>query len=431
MNRDTPKMSEKRRYSVIEKIGSGGMAEVFKGKIITIKGYERLVALKRIHPSLLTQSLFKQMFLDEARLALNLVHGNIVQVFDLEESSNTYFMVMEYVEGINLKHAQELLCNEGSRWRVEEAVYVIMQICKALHYAHTLKGQDGQQFGVVHRDVSPPNILLSVHGEVKLTDFGLAKARDHLEETDPGIVKGKFSYLSPEAARGEEVDQRADLFACGATLWELLSGVRLFDGETDYETLKLVRKADIPPLADYSDEIPSKLEEICRSALMSDPKSRIQDAMTLGRSLSEFLYSHEAQINQFTFALKVNELLRIKQELEDRARENKKSESGLEENGEVTTTDQSTGLHEDAPTQGEGEERRIIEEIEETSRIDPSGNESIFSVYDKVSESTSSYRSSESGSRKMSPSPYALMITLTVLGLMAISGGLLFYLLIH
>ena len=174
------------------------------------------------------------MFLDEARLSMKLTHANIVQVFDVGRADGTYFIVMEYVNGHNLRQLLQRMVETSYDLPIHYAAYIIMEVCKGLAHAHDQLDSQGEPMGIVHRDVSPPNILLSKSGEVKITDFGLAKAVTQLEITDPGIVKGKYSYLSPEAADGKEVDHRADLFAVGILLWETLCKRRLFQGKTDF-----------------------------------------------------------------------------------------------------------------------------------------------------------------------------------------------------
>ncbi|MGM0559236.1 MAG: serine/threonine protein kinase, partial [Myxococcota bacterium] len=238
------------------------MAEVFKANSTSIQGYQKLVAIKRILPDLTKNERFVRMFLDEAKVSLHLNHTNIVQVFDLGMADGTYFIVMEFIDGTNLKKIIQGLGERRQRLSVEQATYIGLEVCKGLAHAHQKKDQEGNALSIVHRDISPPNVLMSREGEVKITDFGLAKAKSQAEITDPGVVKGKFGYLSPEAASGEDVDPRTDIFAVGILLWEMLAGRRLFLGDSDYDTLKLVRDAEIPPLKKYGRTIPPALEKI-------------------------------------------------------------------------------------------------------------------------------------------------------------------------
>src|SRR5205823_1076371 len=263
------------------------MAEVFRGVAESMEGFKKSVAIKRILPNLTKNQKFVQMFLDEARLSLFLQHANIVQVFDISKTpDNAYFLVMEFVDGCNLKALIERQKQKGKRTDVGQSVYVMIECCKALQYAHSLEHPEtNEPIGIVHRDISPPNILLSKNGEVKLVDFGLAKATSQIESTDPGVVKGKFSYLSPEAASGMEVDHRADVFAVGIILWELFTGRRLFYGDTDYQTVELVRQARVPSIAALNPEIEGELEAVVRKSLARDVNDRYQDAGDLSDAL--------------------------------------------------------------------------------------------------------------------------------------------------
>jgi serine/threonine-protein kinase len=286
------------RYTITERLDQGGMAEVFRGVAESLQGFKKSVAIKRILPSLTKNQKFVSMFLDEARLSLFLQHANIVQVFDISKTpDNAYFLVMEYVDGCNLKALIERQKQRGKRTEIAHAIYLMIECCKALNYAHALDHPEtGEELKIVHRDISPPNILLSKNGEVKLVDFGLAKANSQIESTDPGVVKGKFSYLSPEAASGVDVDHRADIFAVGIILWEMFTGRRLFYGDTDYQTVELVRQARVPSIAAINPEIEPELEAIVRKALARDPDERYMSAADLGDALSQYLFSRRMKV---------------------------------------------------------------------------------------------------------------------------------------
>jgi len=250
------------RYRVIEKIAAGGMAEVYRAESAGLEGFKKTVAIKRVLPHLSQKKEFIGMFLDEARLSASLSHSNVVQVFDIGVGDETYFIVMEYVDGANLKSIIENRKLSGRPISVEAACLITLRICEGLSYAHEARDALGQPLGIVHRDVSPPNVLLTPHGEVKVVDFGLAKANSQLESSEPGIIKGKFSYLSPEAALGETVDHRTDIFATGIILWEMITGQRLFLGDTDLATVRQVQSAKVPPLGQYAPEVPPALEHV-------------------------------------------------------------------------------------------------------------------------------------------------------------------------
>ncbi len=266
------------------------MAEVFRAESIGLQGFRKQVAIKRVLAHLASKESFIKMFLDEARLSARLSHSNCVQVFDIGVGDGTYFIVMEFVDGANLRGIIETLKNANRPFPVEESIYIAIELCKGLQYAHGLYDENGNPLNIVHRDMSPPNVLVTKHGEVKIVDFGLAKANTQLERSEPGIIKGKFSYLAPEAAKGQEVDARADVFAIGIMLWELLAARRLFLGKTDLETVQLVQRALIPPITRIRNDVPPELEPIIAKALAADPNQRYQTARDLGADLNAFLY---------------------------------------------------------------------------------------------------------------------------------------------
>jgi serine/threonine protein kinase len=301
------------RYRITERVAAGGMAEVFRGVAESMRGFKKNIAIKRILPSLTKNKKFVAMFLDEARLSLALQHANIVQVFDIGHTDDTYFIVMEYVDGVDLKALLEWRRRINRRVPIAHSLYIALEMCKGLAYAHELVNPEtNAPFGIVHRDISPPNVLISKQGEVKVVDFGLAKATSQVEITDPGVVKGKMSYLSPEAARGEEVDHRADIFAVGILLYEFLTGKRLFYGETDYQTVELVRNAKIPPIKPQNPQVEPELEDIVRKALAKRKEDRYQNATDIQDAIAQYAYSRGLKV----IARDIAELVR--QCLEDR-----------------------------------------------------------------------------------------------------------------
>jgi serine/threonine-protein kinase len=284
------------RYKIVERIDSGGMAEVFKGRARAIHGIEKLVAIKRILPHLARNRKFVAMFLDEARLAVYLNHANIVQVFDIARSDGDYFIVMEFVEGANLRTLLEVARSTGRPFPLEKAIYIAAEVCRGLAYAHDRSDFSGRPLKIVHRDVSPPNVLLSYEGEVKLVDFGLAKAASQIEESDPDILKGKLGYMSPEQAWGHDVDHRADVFAAGILLWEMLANRRLFRGESDLQTLEMVRRAEVPPPSTHNDRVTPDLESAVMRALAQDPAQRYADARQFADELWRFLFANGLKV---------------------------------------------------------------------------------------------------------------------------------------
>ncbi len=312
-------MPDHQKYRITERIDSGGMAEVFRGVAESLQGFKKNIAIKRILPNLCKNKKFISMFLDEARLSLHLQHTNIVGVFDIGVSpdavgDNTYFIVMEYVDGIHLKGLVESYRRQNRRLSVAQTLYVLMEVCRGLAYAHDLVDpDDNRPLNIVHRDISPPNILISKMGEVKLVDFGLAKANSQLESTDPGVVKGKFSYLSPEAACGKEVDRRADIFAVGILLYELLTGRRLFYGENDYQTVELVRQARVPSISQQNPEVEPELEAVVRKALARDLDQRFQTAGELQDAIAQYLFSRGLKVTNRDIAAIVRDCVAEKQ----------------------------------------------------------------------------------------------------------------------
>lgn len=294
--------AQQQRYRVIERIAAGGMAEVFRAESAGLEGFKKKVAIKRVLPHLAGKTEFIGMFLDEARLSAHLGHSNCVQVFDIGQGDDTYFIVMEMVEGADLKG---VIAHHRERHQVipaEEAVLICVRICEGLAYAHELRDDRGNHLHIVHRDMSPPNVLMTQHGEVKIADFGLAKANSQLEESQPGIIKGKFGYLSPEAAQGKPVDHRTDIFAVGIILWEMLAGRRLFQGNTDLETVKQVQRADVPDMLQFNPNVPPSVLAVMKKALAGDPNERYQSARALGDDLNQVLFNLPRAVSSFDLA---------------------------------------------------------------------------------------------------------------------------------
>ena len=290
------------RYNLIERLEAGGMAEVFLAEATSVQGFKKRVAIKRVLPHLASHTNFIGMFLDEARLGARLTHANIVSVFDIGKSDNSFFIVMEFVDGTNLKKIMETLRLKRQPFPLKDVIYIAMEACRGLSYAHELVDDDGNLVELVHRDVSPPNILISKRGEVKVTDFGLAKARTQLERTDPGVVKGKFSYLSPEVANGQSIDARADIFALGVCVWEMLSGRRLFLGDTDYDTVQAVSNADIPSLVGDHPEVDPQFEAMLMKSLARKPDDRFHTAREFGDALASYLFHHQMKVTSYDIA---------------------------------------------------------------------------------------------------------------------------------
>jgi len=279
------------KYLLLERVNVGGMAEVFKAKAFGVEGFERLVAVKRILPSIAEDQEFITMFIDEAKIAVQLTHANVAQIFDLGKVADSYFIAMEFVRGKDLRAIFDRVRKRGGTVPVPMACYTIMKVCEGLDYAHNKKDSAGRDLHLVHRDVSPQNVLLSYDGEIKLIDFGIAKAANKAGKTQAGILKGKFGYMSPEQVRGLPLDRRSDVFSVGIVLYELLTGERLFVGESDFSTLEKVRNVEIMPPSTYNRKIPEELEQIVLKALAKDVDDRYQTAMDLHDDLQSFMYT--------------------------------------------------------------------------------------------------------------------------------------------
>ncbi|HVY40483.1 MAG TPA: serine/threonine-protein kinase, partial [Polyangia bacterium] len=279
------------KYYLLERINVGGMAEVFKAKTFGVEGFERLLAVKRILPNIAEDEEFISMFIDEAKIAVQLQHANIAQIFDLGKVDGSFFIALEYVHGRDLRSIFDRMRSRGDSLPVSMACYVMMQVCEGLDYAHNKRDAQGRQLHLIHRDISPQNVLIGYEGEVKLIDFGIAKAAGKASTTQAGILKGKFGYMSPEQVRGLPIDKRSDIFAVGIVLYELLTGERLFVGETDFSTLEKVRNVEIVPPSSYNKKIPPELERLILKALARDPEDRYSNAIDLHDDLQSFLYS--------------------------------------------------------------------------------------------------------------------------------------------
>ena len=284
------------RYKLLEKMAVGGMAEIFKAKSHGAHGFEKTLVVKRILPQLAEDPGFVDMFIDEAKVTVRINHPKVVQVLDFGEVDGQYFIAMEYVEGVDGLALLRRCVQQGFRPTTHIAVHIVGEVLDALHYAHTLKDEDGGQLDIVHRDISPSNIFISNQGEVKLGDFGIARASIRTAGTDTRNLKGKYGYLSPEVVTGGKVDQRSDIFSAGVVLAELLMVRRLFVAKSELEVLLQVRDARLDRLERFGKHIPSDLKQILESALARDRNMRYQDAGSFRDALHRYLYDHRRMI---------------------------------------------------------------------------------------------------------------------------------------
>ena len=274
------------RYVVQRKLAEGGMAEIFLCTMVGPGGFEKEVVLKVVKAFLANDSAFVKMFTDEARHASRLNHVNVVQLLDFGQHQNQHYIAMEYVRGGTLSELRKRCAAAGVKFPPTLAADICARVARGLHHAHSLSDR-GRLVGLVHRDVTPQNILLAFDGAVKLTDFGIAKA--NTSATAPGMLKGKYAYMAPEQARGEEVDPRTDVFALGITLWELLTGARLFEGSSDIMVLRAVQESVIAPPSRLNPDVSPALSAIVLKALNREPRGRYQTAAELEEALSQFV----------------------------------------------------------------------------------------------------------------------------------------------
>ena len=278
------------RYTLVDRIAKGGMAEIFLAHTRGFSGFEKTVVVKRLHPHLSDDPRFVEMLVDEAKITVQLQHVNIAQILDLGTVDGHYYIAMEWVDGRDLFAVLRELHDRQLHLPIEAAAYIAMQICHGLQYAHTYTHRlTNEPLDVVHRDISPQNILLSWSGEVKITDFGIVKARQRMTHTEAGVIKGKFYYMSPEHACGKEVDYRSDLFSIGIVLWEALTATPLYDDVDEAALMKRVQIAQVSSPKQLRADVPPELEMICMRALEVDPNTRWQSAEDMGRALATFL----------------------------------------------------------------------------------------------------------------------------------------------
>jgi eukaryotic-like serine/threonine-protein kinase len=290
------------RYTLVKKLATGGMAEIWLARQRGLAGFNRFVVIKKILPHLSEQNTFRQMFLDEARTSAQLTHPNIVQIYDLGQEGDSYFIAMEFIAGENLAAIAWRGVKRKQPLPVSYAAQAIADSCKALHYAHHLKSPTGQALEIVHRDISPQNILVTYEGEIKLVDFGIAKAASRSESTKTGMLKGKFSYMSPEQCLGASVDMRSDIFALGIILYELCTGKRLFKHESELMILEMITKRTIPPPSRLVPGLSERLEAVIMKALEKDVGVRFQTGQEMQIALEDYLRSEAPQVSSADLA---------------------------------------------------------------------------------------------------------------------------------
>jgi len=276
------------RYEVITHLATGGMAQIYLARQSGLGSFERHVVLKTILRERASDQRFVTMFLDEAKLAATLNHQNVAQVYEVDQADGAYFMAMEYVHGENARALLETTLRRGWTIPLELAVMIISGAAAGLHHAHERRGKQGQPLNIVHRDVSPANIMVGYDGSVKVLDFGIAKAEERATKTVGGTIKGKYGYMAPEQCKGKPIDRRSDIFALGICLYELTTLRRAFKGNDDFETMKRIVSGEVVPPSVAVPGYPRELEAIVLTALASDPAARFQTAQELIEALDAF-----------------------------------------------------------------------------------------------------------------------------------------------
>jgi serine/threonine-protein kinase len=276
------------RYRLLHKIASGGMAEIYLALQAGAEGFQKQVVLKRVVPALAADPTFMRMLVDEAHIASTLNHGNLVHVLDLGKTGDEVFLVLEFVDGWSLEQARQRAQEARVKIPLPLALYVTGALCRALAYVHTRK-RDGRPLGIVHRDISPHNVLLSREGDVKLADFGIAKAVDRREKSASGVIKGKFAYMSPEQSMGADLDSRSDLFPVGTVLYLLTTGRKPFDAETDLDVLMQVRKARYEKPSTVVKDFNPDVERFIARALRVNRDRRWQSAEEMADRIDAIL----------------------------------------------------------------------------------------------------------------------------------------------
>jgi eukaryotic-like serine/threonine-protein kinase len=277
------------RYQILDRLATGGMAELFKATLTGEHGFEKLVAIKKILPHLAKDRSFVEMFIDEARITAQLDHRHIVQVFELDYDAGTPFIAMQYVDGLDVLALLRECARAQIRLPAELAALIARDVLDALDYAHNAIAPDGKPLRVIHRDISPGNVLLSWRGDVKLTDFGIARAAERRHKTEAGTLKGKYGYMSPEQVSGGEVDPRSDLFSVGILLAEMVMARRLFTSTNDLDILLMVRDARLDRLHKYASEFPVELRVLTVRALQRRPEDRWQSAAQFRDAIDDWI----------------------------------------------------------------------------------------------------------------------------------------------
>ena len=279
------------KYQLLAVLGRGGMAEVFLALSRGAMGFDKLAVIKRLRPGLAEEDSFREMFLDEARLAARQNHPNVVHTYEVGEHDGVYFIAMEYLEGQPLNAIARVAEKKGTPLSHDMSARIISDALAGLHHAHTLKDFDGRPLGIIHRDISPHNLFVTYEGTTKVVDFGIAKAALSSSQTEVGVLKGKVAYMSPEQATGSPIDARSDVFAMGIVLWEMLTQKRLMTGDSAASTIHRLLTVNVPTVSTFQKDVPRSLDAIVECALQKDPNQRFPSALAMREAIEAYLAS--------------------------------------------------------------------------------------------------------------------------------------------
>lgn len=344
----TPSFEQFGKYLLLEKLATGGMAEVFLARGSGAGGIGKFFAIKRILPQYADSPEFVDMFKDEAKIAINLSHSNIVSIHEFGVEKGQFFLVMDYVEGRNLRQIMNKIKKSNLQFSLDQIVYMTKEVAAGLDHAHRcIDGSTGKPLNITHRDMSPQNIMVSFEGETKVVDFGIAKAESQIETTRAGTLKGKFGYMSPEQAEGQAVDLRTDIFSLGIVLWEMLANDRLFVANNEINTLRKIRDCQIPSLRKINPNIQPELERIVQKALARDRNLRYQTAAALHRDLNRFLNRQYPDFSPQDFAVFIksafaDEILSLRKRLVDYTKVNGRPQASQEYDDKTSLVDTNT-----------------------------------------------------------------------------------------
>ena len=315
------------KYILLEKLAAGGMAEVFLAKFFGAEGVNKFFAIKKILPQFSDNQEFIEMFREEAKIAINMKHNNVVSIYEFGEEARQFYLVMDFVEGYNLRQILNQIKKAKTNFSIEHIIYIVKEVAAGLDHAHRcIDTATNKPLNIIHRDMSPQNIMISFEGEIKVVDFGIAKAANHDERTKVGTLKGKFGYMSPEQAEGMgEIDNRTDIFSLGIVLWELLANDRLFTGDSEAILIRKLIDCQVPPIREKVPSIPPELERIVSKALTKDKSLRYQKASDMQRDLNRFLNTNFPDFSAHDFSVFMKtifspEILELKKKLVEYAK---------------------------------------------------------------------------------------------------------------